>query len=131
MSSWRPSSNGPGQPPLAQQSGRAGAGRCVRWLLLPLLLGLGGAASGEAPRLSLSEAVQRALQHSPAAQLAQQDVEVAAAREGQVRALALPTLVAGGTYTRIDDDRRIGDQVFVPANQLSGSLTLAAPLLAL
>ncbi len=130
MSSWRPSSNGPGQPPLPQQSGRAGAGRCVRWLLLPLLLGLGGAASGEAPRLSLSEAVQRALQHSPAAQLAQQDVEVAAAREGQVRALALPTLVAGGTYTRIDDDRRIGDQVFVPANQLSGSLTLAAPLLA-
>ena len=30
-----------------------------------------------------------------------------------------------------DDDRRIGDQVFVPANQLSGNLTLIAPLVAL
>lgn len=114
----------------ARSPGRAA--RRVRWLGLPLLLALGGGAAGQPSlvRLNLSEAVQRALQSSPAAQLAQQDVELAAAREGQVRAQALPTLVGGGTYTRIDDDRRIGDQVFVPANQLSGSLTLAAPLIA-
>lgn len=101
----------------------------ARLLLLP---GLGGAAGAEpeAPlRLSLSEAIERALQRSPAALLAQQDVELAAAHEAQVRAQSLPMLSAGGTYTRIDDDRRIGDQVFVPANQLSGNITVTAPLL--
>lgn len=99
-----------------------------------LLLSVEGAvgAQSAAPllRLGLNEAVERALRNSPAALLTEQDVEVAAARVTQVRAAALPSLTAGGTYTRIDDDRRIGDQVFVPANQLSGTVTVTAPLLA-
>jgi outer membrane protein TolC len=108
----------------------------TRWLLvLPLLALLDSRSAAAEPesgleRISLTQAVQRAWQQSPAALLAQQDVELSAAQVAKVRAQALPTLVAGGTYTRIDDDRRIGDQVFVPANQLGANLTLSAPLVA-
>jgi outer membrane protein TolC len=81
-------------------------------------------------RLRLREAIERALQRSPAALLAQQNEELAHAQVTQVRAQALPTLTAGGTYTRLDDDRRFGDQVFLPADMLNGNLTLSVPLLA-
>lgn len=123
---------------LRPQPGRRSAGvrgRTGLWLLLGLwLLSAAGKAGAQGAaslmRLGLNEAVERALKNSPAALLAEQDVELAAAHVTQVRASALPTLAAGGTYTRIDDDRRIGDQVFVPANQLSGNVTVTAPLVA-
>lgn len=105
-----------------------------RWCLgLAVLLGIAGpgaASAAELEQVTLEAAVTRALRRNPTVQAALADAQRAAAVVEQVRAQSLPTLSANGMYTRLDDDRRIGDQVFVPANQISGNLTVSAPLVA-
>lgn len=80
-------------------------------------------------RIPLREALTRALRRNPSIAVAAADARRAAALVEQVRAAALPTLVGNGTYTRLDDDRRLDTQVFVPADQISANLTLTVPLL--
>lgn len=80
-------------------------------------------------RIPLREALARALRKNPSLAVAAADVRRAAALVEQVRAVALPTLVGNGTYTRLDDDRRLDTQVFVPADQISANFTLTVPIL--
>ena len=80
----------------------------VRWLLLVVLSLLGNAASLAAQdagstdslRLSLDEAVARALQASEEIAVTRAQVDQAASRVTQATAPALPQLSAGLTYNR-------------------------------
>lgn len=85
---------------------------------------------GELARLTLREALDRALLRNPSVQVAAAEVRRAAALVEQARAAAVPTLTGNGVYTRLDDDRKIGAQVFVAADQLAANVTLTVPLLA-
>ena len=106
-------------------------GSAARGVLFALTLASAPAArAATAPeRMGLREAVARALARNPSVHVAAAEVRRAAAVVEQVRAAALPTLTGNGVYTRLDDDRRIGDQVFVAANQFQGNLTLSVPVL--
>ncbi|MFO0572951.1 MAG: TolC family protein [Polyangia bacterium] len=88
------------------------------------------ADSARLERVSLSVAIERALRRSPSLAVAAADARRAAALVEQVRAAALPTLSVNATYTRLDDDRRLDTQVFVPANQVAANAMLTVPLLA-
>ena len=80
--------------------------------------------------LTFEKSLALALSRNVSVRLAEAEVRRVASLLIQIRANALPTLAATGTFTRIDDDRRIGDQVFVPANQLSANLALTLPIVA-
>lgn len=84
----------------------------------------------EVRRVSLSDALKQALARNPTAAAAAQELARAQALMAQARALALPTLGVSGTYTRLDDDRRLGDQIILGKDQLSASATLTVPLIA-
>ena len=86
-------------------------------------------------RVSLDDAVHRALQHNPNSRAAVQQVKLAYAQMEEVRSFAFPALTANATFTRLDHDRTITTspgnppQVIVPKNQLGGNLQLVLPLL--
>ena len=80
--------------------------------------------------LTLDEAVKRAIQRNPTAEVAAQEILRAEALAKQVRATWLPTLNANGTYTRLDADRVLNDRIVAGANQLSANLQLNVPLIA-
>ena len=92
------------------------------------------AAAARAPndqKLSLEEAVQRALQRSPTVQVAQQEIDRAEGLLREVRSGSFPTLFGNGIYTRLDADRLSSTgTVLVPKNQLQANLSLSLPLLA-
>ena len=91
-------------------------------LVLALLL------SAAPPAISFDDAVKRALEHHPAMRLAEQDAARAMALVEQARAPSLPTLVANGSYSRLDDDRLRNGIVLANKDQLSANLQLAVPL---
>jgi len=84
--------------------------------------------------ISLEEAVKRALARNPAAEIAAEEIHRAEALAKQVRAGWLPTLNANGTYTRLDDHRRLnGDptgRIILAKDQLSANVQLNVPLVA-
>lgn len=81
-------------------------------------------------KLSLRQALDLASQRNVTVAVAEAESRRVAAVLTQIRASSLPTLIANGTYTRLDNDRTIEGQVFVPANQLAGNVSLTVPLLA-
>ncbi len=81
-------------------------------------------------RLTLQAAVQRALARNVTVQVAQHDLRRIEGVLREVRAASLPQLSAGGTYTRLDDERKLGDRVAAARDQLSANVTLSAPLVA-
>lgn len=95
-------------------------------------------ADPESPRLTFEEAIEQALRRNPTVLSARQDIRRAQALVEQVRAGALPTLSLGASYLRLDGDRVLeaadgppgSGRVIAGANQLAGTLTVAAPLLA-
>jgi outer membrane protein TolC len=96
-------------------------------LLLSLLLAIPAADQ----KLSLEEAVQRALQRSPNVEVAQQEIQRAEGLLREVRSGSFPTLYGNGVYTRLDADRVSSTgAVLIPKNQLQGNLALSLPLLA-
>jgi len=86
-------------------------------------------AQPEAPRVGLAEAVKRSLDRNPTAIVAQQDIKRAEALVKQARAQSFPTLFANGIYTRLDDDRKLGDRVIAPKDQLAANLVLTVPII--
>jgi outer membrane protein TolC len=114
-------------------------------LLSSVVLGFGWAnaaetASGAVPRITLPEAVKRALARNPTVAVAAAEIERADGLLRQARSGMIPTLTGNGLYTRLDSDRVvkvkdvngnvIGTTLTAPINQLSGNLTLNLPLLA-
>ncbi len=89
-----------------------------------------GAPAPAMVRLSLDDAIGRALAQNPTARIAAAEIERAEALVRQARAASLPTLTANGVYTRLDGDRVLGDRVLTPADTLSANAALAVPLVA-
>jgi outer membrane protein len=90
-------------------------------------------------RISLTEAVRRALARHPSAVIAFQEVNRAKALLAQARAGSLPSLVANGSLIRLDADRvlpgqdKSGNTVFkviAAQNQQTANLILNLPLIA-
>jgi outer membrane protein TolC len=86
------------------------------------------------PRLTLGQAIQRALARNPTLTVAFEEINRAEALVRQARAASLPTITGNGVYTHLDGDRRATLQgqpvTFAAQDQLSANVTLSVPLLA-
>jgi outer membrane protein TolC len=85
------------------------------------------------PVVGLATAVDGALARNPTAVVAADEVRRAYALLEQARSASLPTLAAVGTYTHLDNDRRLPPPqgaIIAPANQVNGNITLTVPLIA-
>ena len=81
-------------------------------------------------RLTLGEAVQRAVTRSVSAVFAQQEILRAEGILKEARAPSLPQLAAAGTYARLDSPRTLGNNVTAGRDQLYTSVQLSLPLIA-
>lgn len=101
------------------------------WLLAAdSSIALDGGTTPTFERITLQQAVDRALQQNISVVTAAEEVRHAEALVEQARSGSLPTLFGNGTYTRLDADRTLGATVIAAQNQLSGSVTLTLPLVA-
>ena len=93
-------------------------------LLLPF-------AARAVEKLTLEEAVRRALQHNVTAQVAAQEIRRAEGIVKEVRAPGLPQLTGNAIGTRLDADRRLSTGALVAGrDQLSANLQLLLPIFA-
>src|SRR5690242_12758112 len=89
----------------------------------------------DVPRLTLTDAIQRALTQNPRVLVQLEELERAQAQVRQVRAAALPTLTGNGVYTRIDGPRvltadNMPPQTLQGADAFTANISARAPLLA-
>jgi outer membrane protein TolC len=86
------------------------------------------------PRITLAQALQRALAHNPNVAVALEEIKRAEALVREARAPSLPTITGNGVYTHLDGDRKATLQgqpvTFAAQDQLSANVTLSVPLLA-
>jgi outer membrane protein TolC len=92
----------------------------------------GGIPVPPAERVTLDEAVRRALARNPTIATAQAEVARAQALVTEARGGWLPTLVGNGSYTRLDRERTAGTTgaVIGKKDQFQGNLVLTVPLVA-
>ncbi len=81
-------------------------------------------------KISLTEAVRRALAGNPTAVVAMQEIKRAEALLAEARSGSMPSLAANGTLTRLDANRVFGTNVIAAQNQQSANLVLNVPLVA-
>jgi outer membrane protein TolC len=81
-------------------------------------------------RLTLDEAVRRALARNPSVAVALAEVDRANALVREARASWLPTLAANASYTRLDQARVLNGRTITDADSVAGNLTLTVPLVA-
>src|SRR5258708_1718201 len=108
--------------------------------ILVALLSISSAASAEdMPKVGFDEAVKEAVQKNPQPQKAVEQIRRSEALLRQARSTSFPTLVANGTYTRLDNDRAAClmapcppnvAKVFIPANSLNAQIVASVPLIA-
>ena len=110
--------------------------RMSRLEMLVLLLLAGGAARAQ-EKISLDEAVRRALIRNPTAEVARQEILRAEGIVHEARAPSLPTLFGSGVYTRLDSDRTLASsdpatppRVIAGKNSIALNATLTVPLVA-
>ncbi|HVV48566.1 MAG TPA: TolC family protein [Polyangia bacterium] len=117
---------------------RAGA-RTVGVAVAALLAALSGvAAAAEAPapqppepapeRVTLKEAVDRALARNPTVTAARAEIDRADALVKEAKAGWYPTLAGYGSYTRLDHARTFGGATELSINEVAANLTLTVPL---
>jgi outer membrane protein TolC len=103
----------------------------------PIVFGaVAWAAEPEAPtppapateRITLGEAVARALDRNPTVAVAVAEIERADALINQARAGWFPILNGNASYTRLDHDRVAAGVVELSAGELAANLTLTVPL---
>jgi outer membrane protein len=96
-------------------------------------------AGGTYEKITMTEAVHRALLRNPSAQVAALEIDRASALLSETRSNSLPFLTANATYTGLDGNRNLTSQApdgtlvtrtLVPKNQIAANLTLTVPLLA-
>src|SRR5262249_12257896 len=92
-------------------------------------------------RLTLAEAVKRAIARNETARIAQAEIRRAEGLAEQARAGWFPTLIGTGMYTRLDDDRTFAGspatatspatpaRVIAPRDSISANLTLTVPII--
>ncbi|MDB4983694.1 MAG: outer rane efflux protein [Myxococcales bacterium] len=89
-----------------------------------------GPPADTAERITLDEAVRRALARNPTLAIARAEVARAEGLLEQARAGWWPTLVGNASYTRLDHDRVLNNKVIAAENQVAGNLVLTVPLVA-
>ena len=95
---------------------------------------LAGAVAGddalaqEPTRMTMDEAIRRALDQNPTFLVARDEIRRAQALVEEARAQSLPTLYGAGTYLRLDHDRTFSGVVTQPKSQVNLAATLAVPL---
>jgi outer membrane protein TolC len=97
-------------------------------------LTLAAAAAGDAraeapPKVTFSNAVQRALARNPSAVVAAEEIKRSEALAREARASWLPTLTGNATYTRLDSDRVLSGRVIQGADSFNANLQLVVPIL--
>jgi outer membrane protein TolC len=107
----------------------AGAGLAVLFTAGLALAEAAPAPASPAPeKLTLADAVARAVAQNPSVALATSQIERAGALVQQARAGWLPTLSGNGLLNHLDADRVFNDRVVAASNQLSANLLLTVPL---
>lgn len=81
-------------------------------------------------KLGFEDAIQRAMLRNPNNLVAAEDIRRAQALLEQARAAWLPKLNANATYTRLDNDRVLGDRVVLGRDSLNANLELTIPIFA-
>jgi outer membrane protein TolC len=81
-------------------------------------------------RLTLDEAVRRAIARNPTSLIAEEEIRRAEGIVKEVRAGSLPTLTANASATRLDDARRLDNRVVTPLNYRNANVNLVIPLFA-
>lgn len=81
-------------------------------------------------RVTLDDALSRAMRRNPTAQSAALELDRADALVRQARAASLPTLNGNVTFTRLDHERALGTRVVAAENQLNANVVLSVPLIA-
>jgi outer membrane protein TolC len=107
--------------------------RSVRyWIILFLFISPFSlqAETATVEKLSLKEAVDRALARNLSAILARRELERAAAITQEARAGSLPSLTLNASLIRLDDDRVSAGRVAAAKDQQTGNLNLSIPLVA-
>jgi outer membrane protein TolC len=87
----------------------------------------------EPMKLSLKQAIQRALAHNPRVLDQIEELYRARAQTEQVASQSLPTIYVNGTYTHLDAARTLAGtppQTIVPQDAVTGAATAAMPVLA-
>ena len=79
-------------------------------------------------RVTLEQAWAEARKHNPRLEFAAAAVARAEAAAQLARAAWLPALRAQAIYTRLDDERALGERVLTPRDSLNAALVLSAPL---
>src|SRR3954447_10611152 len=83
-----------------------------------------------AERLSLEEAVRRAVARNPTSLIAEQEIRRAEGILKEARAPALPFLTANGFATRLAPQRGTPPAVVTPRDQIAANVQLSLPLFA-
>jgi outer membrane protein TolC len=98
----------------------------------PAIVPGGGVPVPPAERVTLDEAVRRALARNPTLATARAEVARAQALVTEARGGWLPTLLGNGSYTRLDRERTAGSTgaVIGKKDQFFGNLVLTVPLVA-
>jgi len=106
--------------------------RSLPLFIATLCLPLAARAQNTPPieRLTLDEAIHRALDRNPSARVASLDMERAAALTREARAASLPSLTLNASLIRLDADRVTTGRVLASQDQQSANATLTVPLLA-
>ncbi len=86
-------------------------------------------AQPTAPRITLGQAIQRALAQNVSVVVALEEIRRAEALVREARAQSLPTLTGTGIYTRLDHDRALGDRIILAKDQISANANLVVPLI--
>jgi outer membrane protein TolC len=97
---------------------------------IPELLEVAPETGQAAEKISLTEAVRRALTRNPTAVVAMQEIRRAEALLVEARAGSMPSLTASGTLLRLDADRIYGGRAISAQNQQAANLLLNVPLVA-
>ena len=98
--------------------------------LLALVLLVGAAQAAEPPRLTLKQAIDRALTQNPRVLTQVQELARAQAQVTQVRAGALPSLTANGLYTHTPITASANGELFAAPDNVTANLTASVPLVA-
>jgi len=102
-------------------------------VLRPPAAAMDGGVDGVTPVLqsiSFDAAVSQALARNPSTLTAAQEVRRAQGLMEEVHAASIPTLVANGSYTRLDSDRVENHVIINPKSQWGANVQLTIPLLA-
>jgi outer membrane protein TolC len=95
---------------------------------LLLVVPLAASAQPAPARITLDEAVRRALSRNPSVGIAVAEIQRAHALLREVRSFALPTITGNGVATLLDSARTQGTTVLAPRESLSGNIQLVVPL---